>query len=241
VVSNKYVVYALKQVPSALFENGATSLDKSSSQLLECPIEEHEALLAADCSGDTCTAIVATANGALWQCGGLSAGRQLPVAHVSESFMHGKDALQLYTAVDSSLTTIFAASRQGTIVKLRRDGSVYVPIADVATLASLFSSPASGAAHGASRWHSLSVTSAGKVLLAIAAADHAGQQTHMVAAWDLLTGRLLGITPFRPNDAYGLTSCSASNVSLRGVVPSIPASGAELLPMQLPFELDAVV
>merc|ERR1712217_227064 len=116
---------------------------KPSEKRLACPVDTHDAIVSADCANATkCHAIVA-AEGKLWRCSQDAAiSRRLgvstkPVASLSDEYLQAHQPLTVWAAGDPSVTTLFAAPRNGSVVKMRRSGSVLRPLAELALPASM--------------------------------------------------------------------------------------------------------
>jgi len=183
VASNGFLVYAIAVEAS---DHTSGGLPKVASQRLECPVEEHDAMVSAACDANgKCTAVVAAASG-LVRCGESPAsdsGNRSAVASedpilasVSKAFTHGRSPLKVWVSADTELSTAFAAPRRGAIVELRRTGSTMRPVAEL--------QPPPGTPE-ALEWQALEVTDDG-LLLGVALPGPT------VIAWSLTTGSFVG-------------------------------------------------
>jgi len=219
VASNGFLVYALPA--EAVVEVGG-DVPKAAAQLLECPVEEHDALVSANCDADGhCTAVVATAGG-LVRCGGGGDGARA-VASVSKAFARGRQPLKVWASMDAELSTTFAAPRKGAIVELRRTGSTLRPVAEL--------QPPPGAPDTL-EWQALEVTDDG-LLLGVALPGPT------VAAWSLATGSFVGAWPVASPEVGQWFGWCSGNGGLFGAAASsqtdlLPRGGAELRRFALP-------
>mmetsp|Transcript_92081 Transcript_92081/g.237604 ORF Transcript_92081/g.237604 Transcript_92081/m.237604 type:complete len:925 (-) Transcript_92081:288-3062(-) len=149
-----------------------------SVQALTCPVESHNALVSANCSGTgaECKAVVAS-GGSLWQCGSDSEGMNTePVATFSAASPWAKEALPLWTSADPQHSVLFAAPRKGPIMELHRVGTELHPVAEL---------PLPSGAPETMKWLSLAIVHS-NVLVAVA------DPGPTMLAWSLRSGKLLG-------------------------------------------------
>jgi len=230
VASNGFLVYALKAEAKRHDNNDSP---KAAAQVLECPVEEHDALVSADCDEDgKCTAIVAVGGG-LVRCGAVrksaqgsgtraSTDEMRSMASVSKALVRGRPPLKVWAAVDAQLSTAFAAPRKGAIVELRRKGSTLRPVAE------LQPPPESPEEL---EWQGLEVTDSG-FLIGVALPGPT------VVAWSLATGSFIGAWPVASKGVDQWFGWCAASGGLYGATADshvgLSQSGAEFRRFVLP-------
>jgi len=173
IASNGYLVYVLE----AAGEGGA----QHRLQTLECPVDEHDALVKAECDEGGCWAIVA-ARGALWKCSGegLKGDNARPVMSTSKAYSAKRPPLHFWAPADAALSMVFAApSVGGPIVELRKSGSGLHPMAELQLPASMPKEP---------EWKLLTVTDDGLLVGIFTTAE---QPWPTAVAWSLASGAFL--------------------------------------------------